>query len=150
MYRRSPRGLEVFLVHPGGPFWARRDAGAWSIAKGEVEPGEAFEAAALREFEEETGLSPKGLILSLGSVRQAGGKTVHGFAVEGDCDPTTIRSNTFEIEWPPRSGIRKTFPEIDRAEWFRLKEAGAKINPAQAEFLEKLSELVAADRPPSG
>jgi predicted NUDIX family NTP pyrophosphohydrolase len=140
-YRRRDGGLEVFLVHPGGPFWARRDVGAWSIAKGEIDPGEAAEAAALREFEEETGFKLKGRLASLGSIRQAGGKTVHGFALEGDCDPSAIRSNTFELEWPPRSGKRQSFPEIDRADWFRLDVARKKINPAQAEFIDRLEQV---------
>jgi predicted NUDIX family NTP pyrophosphohydrolase len=141
LYRRRSGGLEVFLVHPGGPFWARKDAGAWSIAKGEVEPGEDLEAAALREFEEETSLKPRGDLLPLGSVRQTGGKVVHGFALEADCDPAAIRSNRFDLEWPPRSGKTVSVPEIDRAEWFALDAARARINPAQAAFLDRLAAL---------
>jgi predicted NUDIX family NTP pyrophosphohydrolase len=143
LYRRRAGGLEVFLVHPGGPFWARKDMGAWSIAKGEVESGEDPETAALREFAEETGFKLEGSLLSLGSIRQAGGKVVHGFALEGDCDPAAIRSNRFDLEWPPRSGKTISVPEIDRAEWFALDAARARINPAQAAFLDRLATLVA-------
>jgi predicted NUDIX family NTP pyrophosphohydrolase len=141
LFRRRSGVLEVFLVHPGGPFWAGKDESAWSIAKGEIEPGEAPEAAALREFEEETGLKPKGSLIPLGSIRQAGGKRVHGFALEGDCEPAAIRSNTFELEWPPRSGKRQVFPEIDRTGWFTLGAARTKINPAQSEFLDRLERM---------
>jgi predicted NUDIX family NTP pyrophosphohydrolase len=140
LYRRAPE-LEVLLVHPGGPFWATKDEGAWSIPKGELEPGEEPRARALIEFEEELGHQPPSADLEeLGEVRQKSGKRVHGFALEGDFDPATLRSNTFEMEWPPRSGSRKAFPEVDRAEWFSLAAARVKINPAQAAFIDRLEE----------
>jgi predicted NUDIX family NTP pyrophosphohydrolase len=130
---------EVLLVHPGGPFWAKKDAGAWSIPKGEIEPGEDPRDRALIEFREETGtdLAPAELE-PLGEVRQKGGKVVIAFAAEGDLDAAAIVSNTFEMQWPPRSGRMATFPEVDRAEWFGLDEARARINPAQAELLDRL------------
>jgi predicted NUDIX family NTP pyrophosphohydrolase len=131
---------EVLLVHPGGPFWARKDAGAWSIPKGEVEAGETPEAAARREFAEETGTTlPDGALEPLGSVKLKSGKVVHGFAVAGDLDPEAIVSSTFELEWPPRSGRITTFPEVDRAGWFGLDEAREKLNPAQAAFVDRLA-----------
>jgi predicted NUDIX family NTP pyrophosphohydrolase len=133
-------GSEVLLVHPGGPFWARKDAGAWSIPKGEVEPGEAPEAAALREFAEETGTTlPARALAPLGTVKLKSGKVVHAFAVEGDLDPAAIVSSTFELEWPPRSGRISTFPEVDRAGWFGLDEAREKLNAAQAAFIDRLA-----------
>ena len=132
---------EVLLVHPGGPFWARKDAGAWSIPKGEVEPGEAPEAAALREFAEETGTRlPDGALEPLGSVKLKSGKLVHAFAAAGDLDPEAIVSSRFELEWPPRSGRLQQFPEVDRAGWFGLDEAREKLNPAQAAFIDRLSQ----------
>jgi predicted NUDIX family NTP pyrophosphohydrolase len=133
--------IEVLLVHPGGPFWARKDIGAWSIPKGEYDEGDDPRACALREFEEETGvrLQAAGLV-ELGSVRQRAGKEVVAWACAGDLDAAAITSNTFEIEWPPRSGRRQTFPEVDRAEWFALEEARRRINPAQAELLDRLAE----------
>ena len=139
LHRAAP-GLEVLLVHPGGPFWAKRDEGAWSLPKGECEPGEDPRARALTEFAEETGtaLPADAELRELGEVRQKGGKVVVGFAVEGDFDPATLVSNTFEMEWPPHTGRRREFPEIDRAEWFGLEEARLKINPAQAAFLDRL------------
>jgi predicted NUDIX family NTP pyrophosphohydrolase len=131
---------EVLLVHPGGPYWARKDAGAWSIPKGEVEDGEDPSAAARREFAEETGTTlPDGALEPLGSVRLKSGKVVHGFAVAGDLDPEAIVSSTFELEWPPRSGRITTFPEVDRAGWFGLDEAREKLNPAQAAFVDRLA-----------
>jgi predicted NUDIX family NTP pyrophosphohydrolase len=140
-FRRSSDALEVLLVHPGGPFWARKDLGAWSIPKGEYEEGEDPRACALRELREELGadldLDPARLI-ELGTVKQKGGKAVACWAAEADFDPATLRSNTFEIEWPPRSGARREFPEVDRAEWFGIEEGRAKINPAQAELLDRL------------
>jgi predicted NUDIX family NTP pyrophosphohydrolase len=129
----------VLLVHPGGPFWARRDAGAWSIPKGEYQEGEDPRACALREFEEETGTTlPPGELVELGSVRQKGGKTVSAWAAEGDLDAGAVRSNTFTMEWPPRSGRMAEFPEIDRAAWFDVETAREKLVPAQAAFLDRL------------
>jgi predicted NUDIX family NTP pyrophosphohydrolase len=140
LHRRSAGELEVLLVHPGGPFWARRDEGAWSIPKGEYLEGEEPLAAARREFQEELGTPPPaGPAEDLGEIRQKAGKVVRGFALEGDLDVGQITSNTFEIEWPPRSGRVIAVPEVDRAEWFRLAEAGKKINPAQVELLERLA-----------
>jgi predicted NUDIX family NTP pyrophosphohydrolase len=143
LYRRGDRGLEVLLVHPGGPFWRAKDLGAWSLAKGEIDPGEEPAACALREFEEETGTRLEGEPAPLGEVRQAGGKTVIGFALEGDLDAGAIRSITFELEWPPRSGRRQSYPEVDRAAWFTLNEAREKLNAAQAAFLDRLVALLA-------
>ncbi len=143
LYRRSRGSLEVLLVHPGGPYWAKKDEGAWSIPKGEVGDGEEPRACALREFAEELG-APLDVtaeqLVELGSVRQKGGKVVECWAAEGDFDPAVLRSNTFTIEWPPRSGKQSEFPEVDRAEWFEMDEAQRKINPAQVAFLDKLSE----------
>jgi predicted NUDIX family NTP pyrophosphohydrolase len=140
LYRRTP-ALEVLLVHPGGPFFARKDAGAWSIPKGELEPGEDPEARARIEFAEETGTALPGdvPVRALGEIKQKGGKVVHAFAAEGDLDADAIVSNTFELQWPPRSGRRQTFPEVDRAAWFRLDEARERINPAQVELLDRLT-----------
>jgi predicted NUDIX family NTP pyrophosphohydrolase len=145
MYRRAGQGaLEVFLAHPGGPYFAKKDAGAWTIPKGEPAAGEDLRACALREFEEETGLRPKALLfLDLGSVRQRAGKVVQAWAFEGDWQGRELRSNTFEVEWPPRSGRRQAFPEIDRVEFFSIEAARSKINPAQVEFLERLCTLLA-------
>jgi predicted NUDIX family NTP pyrophosphohydrolase len=132
----------VLIVHPGGPAWARRDAGVWSIPKGEYDETEDPLACALREFEEETGtaLDPAGEPLELGAVKQRGGKIVTAWALEGDLDADSIRSNTFRMQWPPRSGQWATFPEVDRASWFGLAEAREKLNPAQVEFLDRLAE----------
>lgn len=141
LFRRN-RGLEVLLVHPGGPFFARKDAGAWSIPKGEYDDSEDALAAAVREFAEETGHSVTGDFIPLSAIRQKGGKEVLAWAVEGDIDPETIVSNTFEIEWPPRSGKRRQFPEIDRAGWFDLPTAREKINERQRGFLDELDELL--------
>jgi predicted NUDIX family NTP pyrophosphohydrolase len=139
LYRRAGGTVEVLLVHPGGPYWARRDLGAWSIPKGEHGDEEEALAAARREFEEETGSAPAaGELVDLGSVRQKAGKVVRAWGLEGDLDPATIRSNTFALEWPPRSGRVREFPEVDRAEWFGAGEARERINPAQAEFLDRL------------
>jgi predicted NUDIX family NTP pyrophosphohydrolase len=140
LYRNGRDGREVLLVHPGGPFWAKRDAGAWSIPKGEYADGEDPRAAARREFEEELGSAlPAGAPLrELGEVRQKNGKLVVAWAAEGDFDASAARSNTFEMEWPPRSGRRQEFPEIDRAEWFPLAQAREKLLPAQAAFLDRL------------
>ncbi len=139
LYRWRAGRLEVLLVHPGGPFFARKDEGAWSIPKGEVEPGEAPLDAARREFEEETGVRLAGPFVELPPVRQRGGKVVHAWAVEADCDPDGIRSDTVTLEWPPRSGRTVAFPEVDRAAFFDLGEARRKINPAQAEWLDLLA-----------
>ena len=143
MYRRVGPGLELLLVHPGGPFWKKRDAGAWSIPKGEYAPGEDPLAVAVREFEEETGVRPTGEFRSLGDLVQKGGKIVAAWAVEGDLDPAAIRSNTFEIEWPPKSGRKATFPEVDRAGWFSPEEAREKILPSQSPFIARLEERMA-------
>jgi predicted NUDIX family NTP pyrophosphohydrolase len=138
LYRRRPE-LEVLLVHPGGPFWARKDAGAWSIPKGEHEEGEDAQACAIREFTEETGSAPSpGELDDLGSIKQKGGKVVQAWALEGDLDAAGVRSNTFSMQWPPRSGRLQEFPEVDRAEWFPLSSARERINPAQAAFLDRL------------
>ena len=143
MYRRSGTGLEVLLVHPGGPYWQRKDEGAWSIPKGEIDDEEDASAVARREFAEETGVVLAGQPLEpLGEIRQRAGKRVIAFAVEGDLDVQTISSNTFEIEWPPRSGKMQTFPEIDRAEWFDLAAARVKILEGQRPLLDRLAELV--------
>jgi predicted NUDIX family NTP pyrophosphohydrolase len=135
------RGGEVLLVHPGGPFWAKKDTGAWSIPKGEYEDGDDPRAAALREFAEELGSAlPAGTeLVELGTVKQKSGKRITAYAAEGDLDPETISSNTFEMEWPPRSGRMQRFPEVDRAGWFSIEEAREKLNPAQAEFLVRLA-----------
>ncbi len=130
-------------MHPGGPYWARKDGGAWSIPKGELEAGEDPRACALREFAEETGtLLPAGELVELGAVELKSGKVVLGFAIAGDLDAATVASNTFELEWPPRSGRKQSFPEIDRAEWFGLQAARAKLNPAQAAFVDRLAALL--------
>lgn len=142
LYRRTPAGLEVFLAHPGGPFWRQRDAGAWTIPKGVVEEGEDLLDAARREFEEETGIVPTGTFTSLGSIRQKAGKVVHAWAWEGEADPAAIRSNTMRTEWPRGSGRWITFPEVDRCAWFDLTAARERINPAQAELLERLEAAV--------
>jgi predicted NUDIX family NTP pyrophosphohydrolase len=143
MFRRCGPEPEVFLVHPGGPFWARRDLAAWSIPKGEFAPGNDPLAAAKREFEEETGIVPGGEFIPLRPCRQAGGKVVHAWAFEGDCDPGTIVSNTFVMEWPPGSGRRRTFPEVDRAAWFPLEAARQKLLKGQVAFLDQLAEQLA-------
>ena len=142
-YRRdTPPAVEVLLVHPGGPFWARKDDGAWSIPKGMINPGEEELAAARREFSEETGGTADGTAVELGRFRQPAGKVVVAFAVEGDFDLAAFRSNSFTMEWPPRSGRRQEFPEIDRAEWFTLDDARAKLVSAQVELLDRLAERV--------
>jgi predicted NUDIX family NTP pyrophosphohydrolase len=130
-------------VHPGGPMWAKRDLGAWSIPKGEYEPGEEPLAAARREFEEELGVAPPtGPVTDIGEIKQKSGKLVSAWAVAGDVDVTEITSNTIEVQWPPRSGKMLEIPEVDRAEWFGLQEAREKINPAQAELLDRLAEIL--------
>jgi predicted NUDIX family NTP pyrophosphohydrolase len=138
MYRRRPDGLEVFLVHPGGPFWAKKDAGAWSIPKGEFAEDEAPLDAAKREFQEETGFTAEGDFVELGQVRQAGGKLVSAWAVEGDLDPAMLVSNVCLIDWPPRSGRKMEIPEVDRGEWFTVDAARDKILKGQVVFLDLL------------
>jgi predicted NUDIX family NTP pyrophosphohydrolase len=142
MYRRSRGSLEVLLVHPGGPFWMKKDLGAWSIPKGEYEAGEEPLAAAAREFEEETGLVAKGPYTPLRSITQQGGKVVQAWAFEGDCDAESLKSTTFSLEWPPRSGRRQEFPEVDRGGWFSLEEARRRILPAQAALLDELAAKI--------
>jgi predicted NUDIX family NTP pyrophosphohydrolase len=146
IFRRTAMGIEVFLVHPGGPYWAKKDAGAWSVPKGECEPGEDGLAAARRELAEETGLAPQGDFLWLGSFRQSSAKTVEVWAVEGDADPARLQGNSFTMEWPPRSGQIKAFPEVDRAGWFTLAEATRKLVKGQAPILSALSGLAAGAR----
>jgi predicted NUDIX family NTP pyrophosphohydrolase len=139
MFRRKNNKLEVLLVHPGGPFFQRKDHGAWTVPKGQAAPGEDLLARAIIEFEEELGIRPQGNWIELGSIKQKGGKTVHAWAFEGDLpDSFQFKSNTFEIEWPPHSGMLKQFPEIDRAEFFTDEVARRKINAAQAPFLDRL------------
>ncbi len=142
IYRRRNRRLEVFIVHPGGPFWAKKEAGAWSIPKGEVPPGQDALAHAKIELKEETGCTVDGEFTPLEPVQQAGGKTVQAWAIEGDCDAENIVSNTFTVEWPPRSGKFREFPEVDRAGWFDLPTAREKLNPAQCAFLDELERTL--------
>jgi predicted NUDIX family NTP pyrophosphohydrolase len=142
-FRRRPAGPEVLLGHMGGPFWARKEERAWSIPKGRPEPGEDLLAGACREAREETGLDPSGPFLPLTPIRQAGGKEVHAWAVETDCDPRALRSNSFDLEWPPRSGRRQTFPELDRFAWLALPEAKRLIVRGQAALVEELERLLA-------
>ena len=140
LFRRRNGGLEVFLAHPGGPFWTKKDLGAWTIPKGEYEPDEEPLAAARREFEEETGFKPNGEFIDLGAVTQRSGKIVSAWAVEGDCDPAALISNTCEVEWPPRSRRMIEVPEVDRAAWYSILEARERIFTAQAPFLDRLVE----------
>jgi predicted NUDIX family NTP pyrophosphohydrolase len=142
IYRRKNHGTEVFLAHPGGPFWAKKDLNAWSIPKGEYGSGEDPLAAAKREFEEETGFRPEGTFVALGDLKQAGGKIVTAWAVEGDCDLSVLRSNTFSLEWPPRSGRMVEFPEVDRWQWFSIEEARERLLSGQKVFLDRLVELL--------
>jgi len=148
---RGGAAPEVLLVHPGGPFWAKKDLGAWSIPKGGPEEGEDPRVCALRELGEELGPVAPAIELEdlteLGSIRQKGGKVVHAWAAEGDFDPAALASNRFELEWPPRSGERREFPEVDRAEWFAPKEARRRILPAQAELIDRLLEVRPYTRP---
>lgn len=144
LYRRREDRIEVFLVHPGGPFWAKKDLGAWSLPKGEFTEPENPLAAARREFQEETGFDLEGPLEPLTPRKQSGGKIVHAWAVEGDLDPRQIRSNTFLLEWPKGSGRQKEFPEIDRAEWFGIEEAKRRILAGQAGFLDELAALRSA------
>ena len=142
LYRYRGSRLEIFLVHPGGPFWKNKDSGAWSIPKGEFEPGEDPLKAARREFHEETGFAVDGSFIALTPVRQAGGKVVHAWAVEGDCEAESITSNSFILEWPPRSGQCKTFSEVDRAGWFSLELARDKILNGQLKLLDELQRIL--------
>jgi len=139
LYRIRQGAIEVLLVHPGGPFFRSKDEGAWSIPKGESDGDDDLLAVARREFEEETGQTPSGPFIALEPIKQKGGKVVHAWAYQGDCDPAQIKSNTFSLEWPPKSGRTQEFPEIDRAGFFGLVEAKRKINPAQAALLEELA-----------
>ncbi len=147
LFRRPAGGLELFLAHPGGPFWRARDLGAWTIPKGLVAPGEELLAAARREFEEETGIVPREPFLPLGSVRQKAGKVIHAWAWEGDADPAAIVSNTARHEWPRGSGRWLTFPEVDRCAWFEPGAARERLNPAQAELIDRLAAALVR-RPP--
>ena len=142
MYRRRAGAVEVFLVHPGGPFWSRKDAGAWTIPKGEIGPGEDELTAARREMLEETGFAPQGHFTALPAIRQKAGKIVAAFAIEGDCDAGALRSNLFSMEWPPRSGRMAEFPEVDRGAWFALAQAREKILPSQSPLLDSLEALI--------
>lgn len=142
LYRRNEAGPEVLLVHFGGPFWQRKDAGAWAIPKGLIEPGEDATTAARREFEEELGSAVTGDLQPLPRIRQKGGKWVEAFAVEGDLDADAIVSNTVSIEWPPRSGRFRDYPEVDRAEWFTMAEARVKMLPSQLPLLDALGDLL--------
>jgi predicted NUDIX family NTP pyrophosphohydrolase len=142
MYRRLDSQTEVFLVHPGGPIWAKKDKGAWTIPKGEYEANENSFAAARREFEEETGFQATGEFFDLGMIKQKSGKLVNAWAFEGDCDPAELTSNTCEIEWPPRSGRRLEIPEVDCGRWFSINDANEYIRVEQRELLRRLSEIV--------
>ncbi len=142
MYRRRRGILEVFLVHPGGPFWSKKDAGAWSIPKGEYDVGEDPLAVAKREFREETGFQASGEFIPLNPRKQPSGKLITAWAVEGDCDASAVQSNTFLMEWPPRSGREQEFPEVDRAGWFTLPGAKEKIIKGQSGFLEELAQIL--------
>lgn len=144
LYRIRDGAPEVLLVHPGGPFWAKKDAGVWTIPKGECDEGEEPLATALRELREETGFGVDGPIVALGSIRQSGGKQVHAFAAESEVDAAKLVSNTFSLEWPPHSGRKNTYPEVDRAAWLPLEAAALKILPAQAELLDRLAARLRA------
>jgi predicted NUDIX family NTP pyrophosphohydrolase len=144
VYRLTSGVLEVFLVHPGGRFWAKRDRGSWSIPKGELEEGAGLLQTAKREFREETGLPIEGDFIELTPLRQPSGKLVHAWAVNGEIDPSCVKSNMFSMEWPPRSGKQARFPEVDRAQWFALPEAFERLLPGQRGFLEELAQKVAA------
>lgn len=147
MFRRRQGHLEVLLVHPGGPFYKNKDEGAWTFPRGEVEPGEDLEAAARREFQEETGHVAVGRLVPLGSIKQKSGKTVYAWAFEGDLDPATVKSNPFTMEWPPKSGKQTEFPEIDRAAFFDLASARLKIRPDELPLLQKLNESLVPGNP---
>lgn len=147
LFRRRPTGIEVMLVHPGGPFWAKKDEGAWSIPKGLADEGENLLEAAKREFLEETGVTVEGEFLDLRAHKQPGGKTVVAWACEGDFDPAALTSNMFSLEWPPRSGKTAEFPEVDRAAWFSVDEALMKINKGQKPIVEALVERLDPEAP---
>src|SRR5688500_10739527 len=147
LWKREQHSMLVLLAHPGGPFWKNKDAGAWSIPKGEYDDAEEPLAAAKREFAEELGALPAGEATPLGEIRQKAGKVVTAFALEGEFDCATFQCNSFEIEWPPNSGKRASFPEIDQAQWFSLDEARRRINPAQAELIDRLETALAASSP---
>jgi predicted NUDIX family NTP pyrophosphohydrolase len=144
LYRKRRGSPEVFLVHPGGPFWANKDDGAWSIPKGELDAGENPLEAAKREFLEETGLVAEGEYRPLEPIRQKGGKIVHAWAIQGDVEPTAVKSNTFSMEWPPGSGKLRKFPEVDRAGWFKIDAAKRKILKSQLGLLEQLEQMLAS------
>jgi predicted NUDIX family NTP pyrophosphohydrolase len=149
MFRRANRhAIELLLVHPGGPIWAKKDLGSWSIPKGEIDKNEDLQAAALREFEEELGSHPEGELIPLGEIIQASGKIVHAWALEGDLDTTKIRSNTFKMLWPPRSKTMQEFPEVDRAEFFSPAAAREKVNPAQVAFIDRLEQFLSGASQP--
>ncbi len=142
MYRRRSHEFEVFLVHPGGPFWSKKDLGVWSIPKGEYLEGEEPLDVGMREFEEETGFSPGGNFIELGELKQPGGKIVTAWAFEGDCDPANLKSNTFSMEWPPRSGRQIEVPEVDRGSWYAIEDARQRLLPGQRAFIDRLLEKV--------
>lgn len=146
MYRRRAGILEVFLVHPGGPFWDKKDEGSWSIPKGEYEPGENPLEVAKREFQEETSFRAPGELIPLNPRKQPSGKIISAWALEGDCDASAIKSNTFSLEWPPRSGRQREFPEVDRAGWFALATAREKITKGQLGFLDELSQILIGEK----
>ena len=150
LYRIRNGALEFLLVHPGGPFWKNKDDGAWTIPKGEIGDNEEPLAAAIREFEEELGFRPTGPFVELAPIKQKAGKVVHAWAFEGDCDPAACKSNTYQVEWPARSGKWASFPEIDRADFFSLDAAREKINPAQAALLDRLVILFGASGAAAG
>jgi len=146
MYRRAGISLQLFLVHPGGPFWANKDDGAWSIPKGLFEEGEDPLVAAKREFQEETGFVPDGQFVELGEFKQPGGKRIHAWSVEGDCDPSSLTSNVFSMEWPPRSGVVQQFPEVDRGAWLDPAVALRKVHKGQRAIIEQLLRSLGAGR----
>lgn len=150
MYRVKGKGMEVLLAHPGGPYWSRKDEGAWTIPKGEPAPNEELLAAAIREFGEETGFQASPPFIPLGSIRQRSGKTVYAWAAEGDCRPEEMKSNSFSLEWPPKSGRKQEFPEVDRVAWLSIDEARARLKPEQFAFVERLETLLAGNASGSG
>ena len=145
MFRKRESSLQLFLVHPGGPFWRNKDAGAWSIPKGEYEEGKDPLDAAKREFHEETGIDADGEFLPLGEIKQSSGKVITAWALEGDCEPSAVRSNTFSMEWPPKSGRQQEFPEVDRADWFSVTEAKKRIVQGQIGFIDRVVALTSAN-----